>query len=118
MRFWTVAAVAAVAALGVLATPADAQTNKKKRVVATRSIGYTVFTNRDESGRTRTRIIVQRRSYLDPGNQVLPGEYKYRDYVMMPGYSVTGVIDNTAFSHRSPLPGPFDLPGRNNPMQW
>jgi len=117
MRFWTVAAVTAVAALGVLATPADAQT-KKKRVVATRSIGHTVFVNRDESGRTRTRIIVQRRSYLDPGNQVLPGEYKYRDYVFLPNQSVTGVIDNTAFSHRSPLPGPFDLPGRNNPMQW
>jgi hypothetical protein len=117
MRFWTFAAVVAIAALGVLATPADALT-KKKRVVATRSFGHTVFINRDESGRTRTRIIVQRRSYLDPGNQVLPGDFKYRDYVLLPTQSASGVIDNTAFSRRGSLPGPFDLPGPNNPGQW
>jgi len=28
------------------------------------------------------------------------------------------VIDNTAFSRREPLPGAFDLPGRQNPYPW
>ena len=40
------------------------------------------------------------------------------DYAIPPGYSPTAVIDNTAFSHRSPLLGAFDLPGRNNPYPW
>lgn len=67
------------------------------------------------SQRARTRITVQRRSFLDPGTEVLPGERKFTDYVFPPGYSATSVIDNTVFSHRPPLPGYYDLPGRNNP---
>jgi hypothetical protein len=48
----------------------------------------------------------------------LPGEEKTTDYAVPPGYSPIGVIDNTAFAHRSPLPGPFDLPSRRNPWPW
>ncbi|MEI7804425.1 MAG: hypothetical protein WCI56_03765 [Hyphomicrobiales bacterium] len=80
--------------------------------------GSTVFYSRDENGRRRTKIILQKRSYLDGGTEVLPGERKYTDYVYGPNYSVTGVIDNTAFSHRSPLPGPFEMSSKNSPFGW
>ncbi len=78
----------------------------------------TIFVNKDETGRRRTRIIVQRRSYLDGGTEVLPGERKYSDYAIPPNYSVTGVIDNTTFSQRSPLLGMFDLNSKNSPFGW
>jgi hypothetical protein len=120
MRLSRFAAVfAAFAACALLAAPPAEAAVKKKTVAKRGVIGQqTIFINRDESGRTRTRIIVQRRSYLDAGTEVLPGERKFNDYAMPPNYSVTGVIDNTAFSHGSPLFGRFDLPSRNNPFSW
>jgi hypothetical protein len=111
-----VAAFAAVATLGLLAAPADAQQQKPaKRVVDAR--GHTVFTSRDEDGRRRTRIIIQKRSYLDPGTEVLPGSRNDHDYASLPNQKAGGVLDNTAFgSSQSALPGAFDLPSRNNPF--
>jgi hypothetical protein len=106
-------AFAVTAAIGLLAVPADAAP-QKKRVFDSR--GQTVFTSRDESGRSRTRIIIQKRSYLDPGTEVLPGDEHNHDYAFHPSYSATDVLNNTAFGRsQSALPGPFDLPGRNNP---
>ena len=66
----------------------------------------------------RTRIYVTKRSWLDAGTEVLPGEDKSTDYIFPPDYSPTAVIDNTAFSHRPPLPGPFDIPSKNNPYPY
>jgi len=34
----------------------------------------------------KTRVVVVKRSYLDPGPEVLPGQRKYLDYVYPPGY--------------------------------
>jgi hypothetical protein len=68
--------------------------------------------------RPRARITVQRRSFLDAGTVVNPGERKFTDYAFPPGYSPTSVIDNHAGMHRGPLPGPFDLPSRQNPYPW
>jgi len=34
--------------------------------------------------RSRTRITVTRRSYLDAGTEVYPGSMRYRDYVFPP----------------------------------
>ena len=109
------AALAAVAALALLAAPADAAT-KKKRVVAAR--GDTVVVMRGEDGRARTRIIVQRRSYLDPGTEVRPYTDSSFDYAVPPTYSPTSVIDKTTGRLGSPLHGPFDIPSKNNPWQW
>jgi hypothetical protein len=92
-----------------LATPSEAA--QKKRVV-------TQTKQRVVTSRPRARIIVRQRSFLDGGTEVLPGERKFTDYAIPPGYSPTGVIENTAAYHRSPLPGPFDLPSRNNPWPW
>jgi len=109
------AAVAAIA-FGLLAAPAFGQsTTVKKRVI---SRGDTVVVMRDENGRARTRIIVQRRSYLDPGTEVRPYTDSSFDYAVPPTHSPTYVIDKTAAGLGSPLHGPFDIPSKNNPWQW
>jgi hypothetical protein len=105
--------LACLVAGALLGSPAEAAPKKKVVYVRSHVRQATVV-------RPRTRIRVQARSFLDPGTEVLPGERKFMDYALPPNYSPTQVIDNTAFSHRSPLPGPFDLPGRQNPYpyQW
>ncbi len=106
-------AIAAAAAVAIMAAPADAVA-KKKRVVA--GSGHTVFVSRDENGRTRTRIIIQKRSYLDPGTEQFPGETSVHNYAWSPNHRADGVLDNTAFgSNQTALPGPFTLPFRSNP---
>jgi hypothetical protein len=117
-----VAAVSLVAAFCAVSASVSAQSvnvapRQSAQPLPSRTLGQSTYTrSRDETGRSRTRIIVQRRSYLDAGTEVLPGERKYRDYVSTPGYSPTVAIDNTPFGRRS-LNGPFDLPGQNNPFQ-
>jgi hypothetical protein len=115
MRLKAVATTfAAITALSLLAVPADAAAKKKRIVYDSR--GHTVFISRDEDGRTRTKIIIQKRSYLDPGTEVLPGTEHDQDYALLPGQRASSVLDNTAFgSNQTALPGPFDLPGNNNP---
>jgi hypothetical protein len=118
MRLKMFAAVIAAASAVALLLPADpaAAAAKKKHVVARQAT--TRIVSRDENGRTRTRVIIQQRSFLDGGTEVLPGERKFTDYAIPPNYSPTDVIDNTSRGHRSPLPGPWDLPGKNNPGQY
>ena len=74
-------ALLVAAPIAMLATPADAAA-KKKRIVVTGS-GHTVFLSRDEDGRTRTKIIIQKRSYLDPGTETFPGENLGNNYVQL-----------------------------------
>jgi hypothetical protein len=77
--------LACLAAVAVAVTaampPADAAPRRKQTV---RSSQHTVFVSRDENGRTRTRIIVTPRSYLDGGTEVLPGQRKFTDYAIPP----------------------------------
>ena len=107
-------AIAAAAAFSLLAAPADAATTKKKRVVA--SNGHTVFVSRDEDGRTRTRIIIQKRSYLNPGTEQFPGETSVHNYAWSPNHHADSVLDNTAFgSNQTALPTIWTLPFKSNP---
>ena len=69
MRLMALVAAASFAVTAVTATEAA----PLKKRVAYNSPG-TVVVHRDESGRTRTKIIVQKRSYLDGGTEVMPGE--------------------------------------------
>ena len=103
--------VAAIALTALGAPPVDAAQNQKKKAAATKKAGRARH-------RRRARITVQRRSFLDAGTEVKPGERKFTDYALPAGYTPIGVIDNRAGSWRSPLPGPFDLPGPNNPWPW
>lgn len=114
MRLKTIAvAFAFVGALALLAAPADAAT-KKKRVIHNQD--RTVFVTRDEHGRVHTKIIVQKRSYLDPGTESFPGERSNYDYAELPTGHPSSVLDNTIFgTNMQPLPGPFTLPGKDNP---
>jgi hypothetical protein len=116
MHFKVIATAIAAAAVGLLVLPADAAPKKKSSEIVYDSRGHTVFTSRDEDGRKRTRIIIQKRSYLDPGTEVLPGDENDHDYASLPDQKASRVLDNTPFgSNQTALPGPFDLPGRNNP---
>jgi hypothetical protein len=109
-----VTAFAAVAAVGLLALPADAAPKKKTIVYDAR--GHTVFTSRNEEGKTRTRIIIQKRSFLDPGTEVLPGEQNDHDYAFLPNQRASSVLDNTPFGGtQSALPDSFTLDSRNGP---
>lgn len=105
-------AVAFVGATGLVAAPADAQSSR--RVYSNRD--QTVVVSRDENGRTRTRIIIQKRSYLDPGTEPLPSERSTLDYINTPTQHAESVLDKTPFGNQqSPLPGPFTLPLPHNP---
>jgi hypothetical protein len=106
-------ALAFAGALGLAAAPADAQT-RHKRVYTNRD--HTVVVSRDENGRTRTRIIVQKRSFLDPGTEALPSDRSELDYVQRPNQRADDVLNNTVFGgNDTALPGPWTLPGRHNP---
>ncbi len=111
------AAFALIGALALVAGSANAQTNppaKKKAVVANRD--NTVQVSRDEDGKTRTRVIIQKRSYLDPGTETFPGERGDHDYAVLPNHRASGILDNTTFGgHTTSLPGPWTLPSKNNP---
>jgi|GEM_PF-1339854 len=66
---------------------------------------------REAKHRTRPRVVVRQRSYLDPGPELLPGEYKYREYAEPYGYSaLDNAVPNLTWN-RNPLNGPFDTPG-------
>ncbi len=113
-----IAAILVTGAFAAVGLSAPVQAQSKTRVVAPPG-SATQYIERDEQGRTRAKVIVQRRSFLDPGPELPPGVAKFTDYVYPPGYSPTSEIDNTLRGGiRTPLPGPFDLPGKDNPYPW
>lgn len=59
----------------------------------------------------RTRIFVTKRSWLDMGTEVKPGERHYLDYALRPGNSDIDMLNPRTDWRRQPLPDPFDLPG-------
>lgn len=114
MRLRQVAVAFALAGAFVAAfsaAPAGAATKKRVYYNGDR----TVVVSRDENGRTRTRIIIQKRSYLDPGTEPLPQERNTLDYVQNPDQRADSVLDHTIFGRETPLPGPFTLPSSHNP---
>jgi hypothetical protein len=105
---------ALVIAFTAMAVPPASAETKKKRYV------YTTAT-RVAANRPRSRIVVAPRSFLDAGTEVLPGQRKFTDYAFPPTHNPFDTVQNTGGRvgwHRSPLPGPFDLPGQNNPFGW
>src|SRR6476646_8832628 len=94
----------AAAATALMALPVSAETVTRNTVVRG----------------ARTRIIVQKRSFLDPGTQTFPGENRYNSgpaLVWQPPFNSDNPQRNTAFDRgRPPLPGQFDLPFADNPI--
>src|SRR3954447_18359477 len=71
MRLLAIAFTAAFAAGALSAANAEPL---RKRVVLGPEPQGTYVMHRDEQGRTRTKVLVQKRSYLDGGTEVMPGD--------------------------------------------
>jgi hypothetical protein len=105
MRSGILASLAVLAAVAVLAAaPAGAQTVTPKKKPAS---------ERDAPA----HVTVQKRSFLDAGTEVKPGQQKFTDYAFPPGYSPTSSIDFTTGNVRGPLVGPWDT-SRGNFWPW
>ena len=101
------ALAAATLLIGVSAGPADAQQSRNS--VLTRNATSPNVSYRQGP---RTRIYVTRRSWLDLGTEVQPGERKYTDYAIPPAYTQTTIDQLTGRPWtRQPLVDPWDLPG-------
>jgi hypothetical protein len=99
---------AALISSGLSVVPADAQepTIRTKRLTNPNSPNYSY-----QQG-PRTRIFVTRRSWLDLGTEVQPGERKYTDYAIPPAYTQTTIDQLTGRPWaRQPSIDPWDLPG-------
>ena len=112
-----VVALALVAAFAVSAVSiADAAPRKKQVVDAQQGPGSTIVTSQDERGRVRTKILVQKRSYLDGGTEVMPGDIQSHqtNFIDMHQNPMSAVSNNNVVPGR-PITDPFFLPGKNNP---
>ena len=98
-------AAATLFTIGLGANPADAQ--QPRSSVLSRNA---VSPNSSYQQGPRTRIFVSKRSWLDLGTEVKPGDRKYTDYAIPPGYNAPDQITGRSFS-RQPFVDPWDLPG-------
>jgi hypothetical protein len=105
--------LAGLASVALLSAPAAAETVTKR--TAPRG-DRTVIISKDEDGRTRTKIIVNRRSFLDPGTQTFPGENRYNDVGPALVYQPTFMTPdrNTGSDLGPKLHGQFEIPLRGN----
>jgi hypothetical protein len=111
----SIAWVAAIVVAAAIASSAEAATKRKPAGQQIGPVQRTVYTRTDEYGRKRTTIIVQRRSYLDPGTTVLPGQRKYSDYATQPFWSPTDVLGpGRAANERNPIGARWEFGG----AQW
>ena len=103
--------LSAVAVLAVSFAPsqADAQTRRQARVID-RDAVYGVRGNPNASYQAgpRTRVYVTKRSWLDAGTEVLPGERKFTDYAFPQGQTFARGNLNRPLD-RSPLNPPSDF---------
>ena len=98
---------AAIAAVALGATAADAA--PKRRVIQDDPT-YDGAPRKPENRvyqQGRTRVYVTRRSWLDAGTEVRPGERKFTDYAFPPGYSYGQQIDRL-YTSRRPLGDQWD----------
>lgn len=75
--------------------------------------------NRSYQSGSRTRIYVSKRSWLDGGTEVLPGDRKFSDYAFPPGASFARGNNNRPLD-RQPLSPDSDLGGfvQRIPISW
>jgi hypothetical protein len=117
MRLSIVAALSGIAAVALALSGLPANAAPKKRTQAmsqsdAAASSQSSRTRRVQQTRSSTRITVRPRSYLDAGTEVLPGERKFNDYAIPPGYSPMRVLAGPATPAGPqnpgwPLPGPF-----------
>jgi len=101
--------LAAGAVLAFAATsPTMAQSNNDRRSGARASGPNVVY----QQG-PRTRVYISKRSWLDGGTEVNPGDRKFTDYAIPPaiGYPTFARENNNRPIDRQPLSTPADLGG-------
>jgi hypothetical protein len=115
-------AAVAIGAVGLTASPAGAQTTNPPQKPKAAKQQY------DNQGRIHygsngpnvsyqdgphTRVFITKRSWLDAGTEVLPGDRKFTDYAFPPelGYPSFARENNNRPIDRQPLPTPSDLGG-------
>ena len=107
LKFPAVAVTALFAAAALLvfsATESSAQNAQRKYSRSTSpNVSY-------QAG-PRTRVYISRRSWLDAGTEVLPGERKFTDYAIPPGSTFARGNLNRPLD-RGPLSPDQDLGGR------
>jgi hypothetical protein len=106
-------AAAAVVALGLGMSPADAQTKRQPYDRDGRPYYGAQGPNRSYQQGPHTRVYVTTRSWLDAGTEVLPGDRKFNDYAFPPaiGYPSFARENNNRPIDRQPLNPPADLGG-------
>lgn len=106
--FAVLLATAAVVAVGIGATQADAAPRKYD------DQGRPYYgprgPNSSYQAGPRTRVYISKRSWLDAGTEVLPGERKFNDYAFPPFASFARENQNRPLD-RQPLSPPSDLGG-------
>jgi hypothetical protein len=104
-------AAAAVVAGGFGAADAETTASKRKEMHATDSMAYGARgPNVSYQSGPRTRVYITKRSWLDAGVEVLPGDRKFNDYAFPLGDSFAS--RGTARSlDRQPLNSQWDLGG-------
>lgn len=103
MRISGLTACLGAAAIAVMAFAQSADAQSRNRGVRSAASQNTVVVTRDETGRTRTRILVTPRSYLDGGTEVLPGQRKYTFQDAQPYWSPIDVLGPGRNYDRQPL---------------
>ena len=111
-RFALLLAAGAVAGLVAGISAASAEPAKRRVVDARYSYGPGGPNVSYQQG-PRTRIYVSRRSWLDGGTEVLPGDRKFTDYAFPSpyGFPSFGVQNVNRPTERQPLSEPVDLGG-------
>ena len=126
MRWATLTALVAAAAVVLTAWPADAQTRKRTRSNFESYQDYRAkHANARLAGRPSARITVRRqRSFLDPGTEVEPMSRSYTDYAFPPGgYFPTSVVSGPTSpagwqNPHWPLPGRFEYGTSSYRNDW
>jgi hypothetical protein len=93
----------AVTAAGFVPQQAEAQSGQRYY-----NRGQTVIVTQDENGRRRTRVVVNKRSYLDGGTEILPGERGYHDGIYPPYYNAYSPLGPGNDLSQTPLPNYMD----------
>ena len=105
---------AATVVVGLVASPASAQTRRQPQYDRDGRITYgPQGPNRVYQQGPRTRVYVTTRSWLDAGTEVLPGDRKFMDYAFPSpyGYPTFARENLNRPIDRQPLNPPSDLGG-------
>jgi hypothetical protein len=111
-QFAVLLAAAAMIAVGLGATQANAEAKRKFDSQGRPYYGPSGPNVVYQEG-PRTRIYVTKRSWLDAGTEVLPGDRKFQDYAFPPsgGYPSFARENRNRPIDRQPLNTPSDLGG-------